>query len=460
MCEVSVLYAWLPGIKQYNEDEMNRIISLFLVGTMLAGAESYAAGFAIKETDSGAAGHAFAGNGAMMGNIASMWNNPATMTGLKESGASLSVMYIMPNATFKQSGEHDASGVTAKSSENAAVPAFYGLWSLNDRTKVGLAVTAPFGMSVDFGADSMVSELVMKSSMISYNINPSIAYRVNKHFSVALGVSAQRIEVEKTQKLSDRTLNAIINKNAGPPSAAISGQQDVAKLTGDAWGYGYNLGFVLEPFEGTVFGLSYRSQINCKLDGKVQFNNLLVARNGWAKTDISTPASIDFSMTHEINKEWKAMFSAVWTNWSVFDKLDVKTEKDIGEMLETHNWSNAWFFAVGFNYVPHSLGMEDIVVKFGAAYDQTPVHDVNRRPGIPDADRYLVSAGVDYMVNDRCHIGFSYTHLFMQNAKVIRQHVDNYGEGKDKVAGYTPHIVDGSFHSNADIIGVHINYKF
>ena len=54
----------------------------------------------------------------------------------------------------------------------------------------------------------------------------------------------------------------------------------------------------------------------------------------------------------------------------------------------------------------------------GLAYDQTPTSDATRDPKVPDNSRFWVSIGAGYQYNDNLRFDASFTHLFVDDAKI------------------------------------------
>ena len=77
------------------------------------------------------------------------------------------------------------------------------------------------------------------------------------------------------------------------------------------------------------------------------------------------------------------------------------------------NWQNAWFFSLGADYKYN----DNLTLRFGAAYDESPVKNAAYRTArIPDNDRIWVSAGLSYLYN-QMQFDLGYTHMFIQTAR-------------------------------------------
>ena len=57
-------------------------------------------------------------------------------------------------------------------------------------------------------------------------------------------------------------------------------------------------------------------------------------------------------------------------------------------------------------------------LRFGVAYDQSPVRDQYRSPRIPDSDRVWASLGGGYALGNNMVLNAAYTHIWADKARV------------------------------------------
>src|SRR5690606_14312937 len=143
---------------------------------------------------------------------------------------------------------------------------------------IGLGLTVPFGLETKYPADSVVRYIATKSTLVTYNINPMIAYRINDEWSVGVGFNAQYAEAKLEQKFQL------------PPNP----DADILARLSD-WGCSANAGVLWEPSERARFGLSYRSQISYDLSGPVQVAGLEPIGDGTADASVTLPDSVTAS---------------------------------------------------------------------------------------------------------------------------------------------------------------------
>ena len=114
-------------------------------------------------------------------------------------------------------GENDDGGTLG------LVPNLYFTMDLTEKLKYGFAITAPFGLATDYDRDWVGRYQAKESELVTVNINPSLAYKVNDSFSVGVGVSAEYAEA---------TLSQAVIAGIGVPDGFV-------EVKGDDWGYGF-----------------------------------------------------------------------------------------------------------------------------------------------------------------------------------------------------------------------------
>ncbi|MEE8445068.1 MAG: outer membrane protein transport protein [Alphaproteobacteria bacterium] len=365
-----------------------------LAATVIAVAlpgDARAAGFALKEQSATAQGNAFAGATAGAEDISYMFFNPAGLIRHEGMQAATVISYISPHAETT-----DASGgIGGDSSQDggveAVVPAFYGMWSASPDLKVGLGINTPFGLKTKYSEGWAGRLYAIEAEMLTVNINPAVAYRINDMISVGAGVQIQYMDV---------TLSNFDGVGT-------------AEITGDDWAFGFNLGVLVELSPRTRLGASYRSQIDHTLEGEAD-----VPAAGLTDEPINaaflSPDSASIGLYHDVNDQWAVMAEVGWTRWSTFEEL--KVVLDSGGTLSTvpEDWDDVWFTALGVTYRPS----DQLTLRAGAAFDQSPIPDSTRSPRIPGADRTWLSLGASYAVSPDITIDAGYTHVFVADSDV------------------------------------------
>ncbi len=451
---------------------------------ILAGAVSnvFAAGFAISEQSVKGLGSAFSGGAASADDASTVWYNPAGMTRFSGTHISAALHGIFPNADYTDTGSILNPGLTGgtpvpltgknfDSAKNAIVPNFYMTHSINDRISVGFGMNAPFGLVTDHDGDWIGRYHALRSDVATVNLNPSVAFKVNDRFSVGIGFSAQYIDVKLSQSvdMSAACLSAAskglvpLSTCAGlglttPGNPATDAQ---SRLEGSDWSFGYNIGFLFEPMEGTRFGLHYRSHIKHNLDGAVEFFHSSPATAGFAaaaglvnqpaSAGLDLPESVSVSGFHQINSRWSVQGDITWMKWNRFNELAI-TFANGRDSVTPEQWDNTLRYAVGTTFAMN----DKFTLRGGIAFDETPIPNKElRTPRIADQDRIWVAIGGTYHVSDTISLDLGYTHIFVDDPQI--DYVSNFPS--------TPHFEDssllkGTYDASVDIFSVQANIEF
>ncbi|GAB4165406.1 MAG: outer membrane protein transport protein [Geothermobacteraceae bacterium] len=450
-----------------------RNLVIALMAVCLLGTSAYGAGFAIIEQSVSGLGAAFSGGAAAATDASTIFFNPAGITRIKGQQVVTGLHFIYPQSDFSGTAANSAllgglpiTGSGKDGGETAFVPNLYYVYNPeNTPWAFGVGINAPFGLVTEWDKDWIGRYHAVKSDVATININPVFAYKVDDHFSVAVGVSAQYIDAELSSAIDFGSILA-----AGAFPGAVPTQQDgFSVLKADDWAYTYNVGILYEFDQDSRIGAHYRSQVNYEAKGTATFEYGVLAGNplavgglqaqgfvnGDASADISLPANFSLSGYHKVNDSLALMADVTITFWSCFDELRVKFANGGpggGDSVTTENWDDSWRLSLGAEY-----GVNDaLTLRFGVAFDETPIPDAaHRTPRIPGEDRYWVATGFNYGFSDNISLDFGYAHLFVKDAKI------------DKQAGVNPAGEDffrgdlvGEFENSVDIASLQLNWNF
>ncbi len=433
-------------------------------GILLAGLaqQATAAGFQLIEQSVSGMGTAYAGGAAQAQDATTVYFNPAGMTRLKGTQGTAGLQVIVPQAEFSDDGSVHAvlgpGGLGSEESGDAGViglvPNLYLTNQLTDNLFLGLGINAPFGLATSYDDDWIGRYHAIDSEIVTLNINPAIAYRFNKTFSVGVGANAQYVKADLSN-----ALDFFLMTGGG---AAADGK---AELVGDDWGFGWNLGFLAELNEGTRIGLHYRSKIKYEVEGEADFSNvpaavLLPAFGGvpanmaFTDTDVSSdvelPATLSVSLYHEFNPEWAVMFDYSRTYWHVLQELRFDFENFLPDGVTTLKWEDSNRYSLGVQYTP-SAG--NWTYRIGTAFDETPIPNEHyRTPRVPGEDRIWLAVGLGYRSSDNLSFDFGYAHLFVDDPQVNKSLTDTENVPRGNL--------NGSYEACVDIISAQMNWKF
>jgi long-chain fatty acid transport protein len=427
-----------------------------------------AGGFALIEQSVSSMGTAYANGSAGIDDASTIFFNPASMTRLDGKNASGGAHIVRSDVEFSGKGYYNPDNpayqqgplaplnlagqpIDGKKNDDlgltAVVPHAAYSHQYDDQLWFGLTVNTPYGLRTEYSDNWVGRYNAIKSDLTTVNINPSIAWKIDEHASVGFGVSALYADGELTQAVDGGLL-------VGAPGS----DDGKAKLTGDDWGYGYNLGVLLKPSDSTRLGIAYRSKVDLTIKGDAKVsglsNPLNASRNGTqnAKLDLTLPDTLSLSGLHQLNPRWTIMADITWTKWSSLNELDVQLQ-DGSESVTPLQWNDTTRYAIGAVYKYN----ESWLFRTGAAFDQTPVPNARLRTArVPDADRTWLAIGANYKYNKQLSFDLGYAHLFVNNPDIKSS--DAYDPGTGLHTGF--HTVDGSYDASVDILSAQVNWKF
>lgn len=434
---------------------------------------SYAmgAGFALIEQSVSGLGNAFAGGAASAEDASTVFYNPAGMTRLNGQQVSAGAHLIIFSAKFSNEGStHVLQGVTGvplagnnggDAGVAKVVPNAYYTIKLNDRLSFGLGVNAPFGLATDYDSGWVGRYHALESDVLTININPSLAYKINDNLSIGAGLDLQYIKAKLSNAIDFGTLDAVgAFKALGLPAGSLKlipqASDGLARLEGDDWGIGYNIGLLYEFNKNTRIGTAYRSRIRYTLAGDSEFTGVPaglspfpVFKNTGIRADITLPDSLSFSFSHDINPQWTVMADVTWTNWSVFKELRIKFDNPAqADAVTSTQWRDSYRYALGLTYKYNP----NWTYRAGVAYDETPISSEQlRTPRIPDASRIWAAIGVGYKFSDKISLDAGYAHLFINDPKINKTPT-----GEDAVRGG----LIGTYSSYVNIVSAQLNFRF
>ncbi len=329
------------------------------------------------------------------------------------------------------------------------MPAGYFLYSFTPDLKFGVALTSPFGLETKYPEGWVGRYFAIESSLETIDFNPNVAYRVNNWLSIGGGFSVQYLNADLTSAI-DQT--------------AFGASDGRLRLSGEDWGFGYNAGVLVEPWDSTAIGLTYRSRVRHEVEGHADFTNIspgLAAAAGAtvvsssAQGTLVTPDSIDLSVTQKLTDKLRLGADLQWTGWGVFQTLGFQRTSgaadgtNIGSPTPEH-FRDTWFASVGGTY-----NLDEFwTFRMGVAYDQSPVTDFYRTARLPDSDRYWLATGVGYKFSDGFSVDLGLAHIFMPNASI-----SSSVNSTTTVAGGTA-TINGSYKNQIDLISLQTRFRF
>tara|TARA_R110001592_G_scaffold3525_28_gene20173 strand:- start:13086 stop:14345 length:1260 start_codon:yes stop_codon:yes gene_type:complete len=366
-------------------------VSTFALSSFLI-SDANAAGFYLQEQSVSGLGNAFAGQVATPRDSSIVYFNPAGMAKLKGSHSNFGFHILAPSSDITNTGTTiPFGGATGGDGGNpyTATPIPNGSFShesIEDKLWIGLAVSAPFGLENEYNDGWFGRFDSTKTRLTTIDIQPSFAVKLNDALSIGGGLNIQYVDAD---------LQKIVNFTG--PGGEVS-----SALNGDDMSFGYNVGLLYEPIEGTTLGAHYRSGVHHDLEGRVIVTGVA---NTPATAELDLPEIVQLGINHRVNDKLSVMAGATWFGWNSFEEIRVISA--LPASVTTQNYQTTWAFAVGAEYEYN----DKWTLRAGYQFDETPTTDEYRTTLTPDGDRNWISTGATYKFNDQISLDMAATYI-------------------------------------------------
>jgi len=418
------------------------------IGTLATVGSARAAGFSLPEASTAGIGTA----NAMVANprdLGAIPYNAAAMGFHDKSSVALGALMIGPSfSVTTASGSHDSNGA-----DWVGVPMIQAAIKVADRWRVGLGLTAPFGLETrwPYGSFPALSQSATvrlpapvgrvsiptashptNSKLEILDLAPSVAFRVNEDLSLAAGLDIYWAK------------SAELNSNLG-------------SMSGDGTGVGFNLG-LLYRVGALGLGASFHSASTLGLSGNFTPSNTILVALGRlpqgqsASLDLDLPWRLQLGARYEFTKELAAEFDWSYTGWSKFQQLVVTGDRTGARIsTETNAWKNSGAYRLGLTWQVRPTTQ----LRLGYAYDETGQGDNNFSARVPDNNRQTFGIGVaqDLGRGFSVEAGYMYVMGEKRNVRSAVPYTSTSGvNGTDAL--------NGQYEMSANLIGIELVMTF
>ncbi len=346
-----------------------------------------AAAFQLWEQNASGLGNAYAGSAAVADNASTIFFNPAGMTQTPGLQLSAGAVGVGAYYEFRNSGSTTTGGDGGNAGGWAAVPNGYFSAQVTNDLFLGFGISVPFGLATEYNDSNWIGRnQSLKSEIKTVNYNPSVAYRINDKVSLGFGINYQTINAEMT--------------NMTPVG--------LYRVKGDDSTWGWNTGVLFTLSPAMRVGVSYRSTMDSTLEGTRSVGGVSRA----ATANIKLPDTFILSVWQQVSDRWEAMGDLSYTNWSTVDKLNISSSA--GTDVEKFGYKDSWRFAWGAAY----KATDAVKLKFGLAYDRTPVTGADRSARVPDNDRVWFSLGGQWNAGKFGKFDLGYSYLYVKDPSI------------------------------------------
>lgn len=373
----------------------------------------FASGFALNEQSISGMSTSFAGRSSSAEDASTVFGNPAGMARLKREEVYVGAAVIHAQSDISRASANAGPATLAGSNDgdmvpSTGVPMGYYVKPLDDKVAFGLGIYVPFGLMTDYESNFQGRYHADKSYVRVITVQPTLSYRFNDKLSVGFGPTFNHIEGELTSSVLNPT--------------SLGSNDGKVKVKGDDTAVGFNLGVLYEFTPGTRAGITYHSRVKYELEGdtRVSGHGALAAIVGKydANLGLTTPESVDMSITHKLTDALTLHAGSTWTRWSRFKEIRVENDSAaLPVIVEEQNWHDTWAHAVGLSYRLNPQW----TLRTGIAVDQSPTNNVDRSARVPSGDRTIFSVGAGWSLNPDMTIDVAYSYLQEESVDVNQQ---------------------------------------
>ena len=387
------------------------IVIAAALGSALAGTQASAGGLGVYEVGSPDLGTASAGRAALAEDASTAWGNPAGMTRLDGSQVLFGLQPIIVTSKFDPGSQTTTPGSDGGNA-GGFVPSggLYGVYSILPELKIGASLNSYIGGSLDYDGDWVGRYYTTEASILTFNLNPVIAYRVLPWLSLGVGFSVQWAQLK-----SETAINNVLD---GLPDGQL-------KYKDSSFGFGGNFGALVEIDERTRVGITYRSQADQSFKDTPSFSqlgpSLQAALSGTGLLgsnlglDTSIPQEVMLSGFWQATDDLALMANFGWQDWSHFGRYSVSLSGvPTSNIAVDAGFDDTFHGAVGAHY---RLG-KPTQLQLGFAYDSSAVGKSNRGPALPVGRQLRFGVGVLYDLTDDYRLGLAYEYVSLGKAEI------------------------------------------
>ncbi len=479
-------------------DEMTRIGRALLVAgaaVCLAAAAALAAGFQIPEQGMGPLSMGM-GSVGLANDLSAVYHNPAGLTQLSGLNASVTLVGIMPSATYTRKSPTGAViGSAEVKDDPIPVPAFAVSTRLGDRLTVAVGAYAPYGLSSEYSNDGVQRYMTTRIALSTAYIGPYAAWQATPQLSVGAGIQYVYGKAELGQHANyggallrnattmaaagDSTLLTALAGFEGDPAAAnedarLDGVIDVRDATDNA--IAFNVGALYRLSDAFQVGAVFRKGVDLEVEGDVELavpaavtqfsNGVIQSLTTTGSTTVSLPDVIGVGLALRPTRELLLTSEINYHLWSAYEDIDFDFAVNdntlpspsahyLPDAANPRDWRDTATLRLGAQYelqCRHRL-------RCGYLYDQSPMPNKSHGPELPMNNRNGLTFGYGLSAG-HFTLDVAYAHLFIKDRSV---YLEETIRGRDPVSGTitNPSVLPiGDYEAAGNIAGVGLSVSF
>lgn len=393
---------------------MKRKACLFFSATALSVIPAFSNGFyvPVQAPEATARGNAWL---ATADSAAAVYYNAAGLTQTESPEVIVGAYSIM----LGLEAEMDSGNNYEADNSWAFLPQIYAAVPLNEKLVAGFGLNTPFGLATDWGETSQFRLLATETELTYATAWMVLGYELTDNFSIGggLGIHHADLKFGRFQTVAP---------NVDLPSEFEGDDESLSWTISARW----------QPNEQHAFGLVYRSKTEFDLEGDLEITGAVPSES--ANSDFMTPSTLGGGYAYTPCKEWSFEVNIEWVNWDELNSLNLSSPST-GTNALPFNWNSNFIYSVGgTRYFDNGWN-----VSAGYNFIENSIPDSNYNPGVADANRHWLNAGV----GRKCESfkwSFAYQYAFSDN----------------DVSGSPGNLADGTFKSRFHGLMFNCDWQF
>ncbi|WP_194436375.1 OmpP1/FadL family transporter [Vibrio fluminensis] len=400
-------------------------IKLLTLSSIMFATHSFAGGYMFPELGMMSISTAGAGAQAVAEGAETSFANPAAMTEFDSTQIAFNLQRMVSDieyTDFGSTGAFSQGENTTQAGTAMPVASFYMVTPLNDKWSAGLAFASTGGSLIDYG-DNFKGVLLLKDAqLLTAQLNPSVAYKVNQDLSIGVGLVAEYGMLE--QNLAGSSQSGLPNVQAD----------------GDSFELGYTLSALYQLTEGHRIGFAYRSEISHDMEGNISVRSNKIN----SSVNIVMPATAFVSGYHTMNEKTALLWSLGWTDFSEIENTAISLTDRQGGINIARDWQDTFSASLGMHYQVTS----DWRLESGLYYETSPQDDPQfQYPDVPTGEIWKLGMGASYNLSSQWRMQLYYEYYYGGTPE-IEYSTDNLGT------------LHGEYDADIHFFGVLMNYSF
>jgi long-chain fatty acid transport protein len=365
-------------------------LALVLVALPL-GQTALAGGLYLSEFATADMGTANAGSSARAGDAATAFANPAGMTYLGDHQAALGIAPGYGVIKFDQSSDTPVAGNNG-GNQSGFIPLLSGAYvhKLTERIYFGTGLLSKSGAGLDPRNDWVGRNENQDVTLFTLSIVPTIGIKVTDWLSVGAGPIITYAKLDWQVE--------------GP----LFGGRIKAKDFDDVEAAAY-VGALFQPRDNVRFGMTYKSETDLNLSGKIK-NPLLEPVNAGLKLPL--PHAIQGDLWWDVTQEVTLTIGAGWEDWSSAKQVPLST--NFGTAQVRLNTKDTWKLRGGAYY---HLNPE-WTFQTGVSYDSSPLDNKDRIAGLPLDEQVRFGIGATHQLSDSIQLSTAFQYVWLGDGKL------------------------------------------